>query len=72
MGRSGVDGAAGDDGVDDDDPDEVYLDDGVDGDDLPSRGRNFPGRNLSTGVIFLSRCFPPRRGGGNLSVFPWC
>ena len=53
---------------DDDDPDEVYLDDGVDDDDLPSPGRNFPGRNLSAGEIFLSQCFPPYRGGG---IFLW-
>src|SRR3954463_9808860 len=42
TGWSGDDGAGGEDDVDDDDPDEVYLDDGVDGDDLPSSGRNFP------------------------------
>ena len=67
----GDDGAGGDDGGgydDDDDPDEVQLDGGVDGDDLPSPGRNSPGRNLSAGEIFLSRCFPPRRGGG---IFLW-
>ena len=65
----GDDGAGGDDdGDDDDDPDEVQLDGGVDGDDLPSLGRNSPGRILSTGEIFLSRCFPPRRGGG---IFLW-
>ena len=27
-----------------------------------------PGRNLSAGEIFLSRCFPPRGGGG---IFLW-
>ena len=67
----GDDGAGGDDGGDDDDdddPDEVQLDGGVDGDDLPSPGRNFPGRNLSAGELFLSRCFSPRRGGG---IFLW-
>ena len=38
----GDEGADGDDGGDDDDdPDEVQLDGGVDGDDLPSPGRNF-------------------------------
>ena len=62
----GDEGADGDDC--DDDLDEVQLDGGVDGDDLPSPGRNFSGRNLSAGELFLSRCFPPRRGGGNLSV----
>ena len=65
-GDEGVDGDDGDD--DDDDPDEVQLDGGVDGDDLPSPGRNSPGRILSAGEIFLSRCFPPRRGGG---IFMW-
>ena len=56
----GDEGADGDDGGDDDDdPDEVQLDGGVAGDDLPSPGRNSPGRNLSAGDIFLSRCFPP-------------
>ena len=52
----GDDGADGDDGGgdDDDDPDEVQLDGGVDGDDLPSPGRNSPGRILSVGEIFLS------------------
>ena len=66
----GDEGADGDDGGDDDDddPDEVQLDGGVDGDDLPSPGRNSPDRNLSAGEIFLSRCFPPRRGGG---IFLW-
>ena len=57
----GDEGADDDDGGDDedDDPDEAYLDDCVDGDDIPSPGRNFLGRNLSAGEIFLSRCFPP-------------
>ena len=70
AGWSGDDGAGGDDGVDDDDddPDEVQLDGGVDGDDLPSPGRNSLNRNLSAREIFLSRCFPPRRGGG---IFLW-
>ena len=63
----GDEGAGGDDGGDDD-PDEVQLDGGVDGDDLPSLGRNSPGRNLSAGEIFLSRCFLPRRGG---RIFLW-
>ena len=58
----GDEGADG--GDDDDDLDEVQLDGGVDGDDLPSPGRNSPGRILSAGEIFLSWCFPPRRGGG--------
>ena len=65
----GGDGGAGeDDGGDDDDLDEVHLDGGVDGDDLPSPGRNSLGRILSAGEIFLSRCFLPRGGGG---IFLW-
>ena len=56
-GDEGADDDGG--GDDDDDPDEVHIDGGVDGDDLPSPGRNFPGRNLSAGEIFLSQCFPP-------------
>ena len=66
----GDEGADGDDGGgdDDDDTDEVQLYGGVDGDDIPSPGRNSPGRNLSTGEIFLSWCFPPRRGG---RIFLW-
>ena len=54
----GDEGADGDDGGDDDDDDddldEVQLDGGVDGDDLPSPGRNSPDRILSAGEIFLS------------------
>ena len=53
----GDEGADG--GGDDDDPDEVQLDGGVDGDDLPSPGRNSPSRNLSAGEIFISWCFRP-------------
>ena len=67
-GDEGADGDDGDDGDDDDDPDEVQLDGGVDGDDLPSPGRNFPGRNQFAGEIFLSRCFLPYRGG---KIFLW-
>ena len=65
----GDDGAGGDDGGDDDDdPDEVQLDGGVDGENLPSSGRNSLDRILSAGEIFLSRCFPPHRGRG---IFLW-
>ena len=54
--EDGDEGADGDDGDDDgdDDPDEVQLDGGVDGDDLPSPERNFPGRFLPAGELFLS------------------
>ena len=65
----GNEGADDDDGGDDDDdPDEVQLDDDVDSDDLPSPRRNSSSRNMSAGEIFLSRCFPPHRGGG---IFLW-
>ena len=55
----GDEGADGDDdgGGDDDDPDEVQLDGGVDGDDLPSPGRNSPveiclsERSFSLGIL---------------------
>ena len=70
----GDEGADGDDGGgdDDDDPDEVQLDGGVDGDDLPSPGRNSPGRNLSAREIFLSRCFsPPEAAEIYLWSLPW-
>ena len=62
----GDEGAGGDDGGDD--PDEVQLDGGVDGDDLPSPGRNSLGKNLYAGEIFLSWCFLPCRGG---RIFLW-
>src|SRR5215216_7979379 len=57
----GDEGADGDDGGDDDDddPDEVQLDGGVDGDDLPSPGRNSPGRNLSAERSFSLGVFRP-------------
>ena len=54
-------GGAG--GGDDDDPNEVHLDDGDDGDNLPSPGRNFPSRFLPVGELFSLWCFSPRRGG---------
>ena len=52
---SGEDGG----GDDDDDPNEVQLDDSDDGDDLPSPGRNFPGRFLPTGEPFSLASFCP-------------
>ena len=60
----GDDGAVGEDDVDDD-PDEAHDDD--DGDDLPSPGRNFPGRFLPAGELFLSLWFPPPRRRRNIS-----
>jgi hypothetical protein len=33
---------------------------------FPPSGRNFLGRFLPVGELFLSLCFPPRRGGGIL------
>jgi hypothetical protein len=55
----------GDDGAGDDDydPDEAQLNDSDDGDDFPPLGGNFPSRLLPTGELFISLCFPPRRGG---------
>ena len=62
----GDEGVGGDD--DDGDPDEVQLDGGVDGDDLPSPGRNFP-RNFCLPKSSFSLCsFPPCRGG---IIFLW-
>ena len=55
MGWSGGDG----DGDDDDDPNEVQLDNGDDGYDLPSPGRNFPGRLLPAGELFSLASFRP-------------
>jgi hypothetical protein len=52
------------DGDDDDDPDEAQLDGDDNGDDLPSPGRNFPGRFLPVGELSLCVCFLPRRGDG--------
>jgi hypothetical protein len=39
-------------------------------DDLPSPGRNFPGRFLPTEELSLSVCFLPCRGGGSLILPP--
>ena len=55
----GGDEGAGDGDDDDDDPDEVRCDDDDDGDDLPSPGRNFPGRFLSAGELSLSGVLRP-------------
>ena len=61
--EDGDEGADGDDGGgdDDDDPDEVHLDGGVDGDDLPSPGRNSPGRNLYQRDLSLLVFSAPQR-----------
>ena len=56
MEWSGGDGD-GDDG--DDDPNGVQLDDGDDGFDLPSLGRNFPGRLLPARELFSLASFHP-------------
>jgi hypothetical protein len=37
----------------------------------PPPGRNFPGKFLPAGELFLSVCFPPRRGGGVYLRSPW-
>ena len=57
----------GDGDDDDDDPNEVQLDDGDDGYDLPSSGRNFPSRLLPVGELSLSRVSAPWRRQN----FPW-
>ena len=66
----GGDGAGGDGAEDDDDPDEAQLDDGVDSDDLPSSGRNFPGRFLPVGELFLSVVSAPQRRRNLFVVTP--
>jgi hypothetical protein len=48
----GGDEGAGDEEEEDDDPDEVRCDGDDDGDDLPSPGRNFPGRFLPARELF--------------------
>ena len=70
AGRSGDDGGDGPGGGDDDDDDhdEVQLDDGDDGDDFPPSGRNFPGRFLSAGELFLSLVFSASRRWRNISL----
>ena len=67
SGDGGDGGGDDDDDDDDDDPDEVQRDDDEDGDDLPLPGRNFPGRFLPAGELYLSLWFPPRGGGGIFS-----
>ena len=52
-------GGDGDGDYGDDDPDGVQLDDGDDGFDLPSPGRNFPGRLLPPGELFSRASFRP-------------
>ena len=58
---SGTEWSGGDgDGDDnDDDPNEVQLDDGDDGYDLPSLGRNFLDRLLPGGELFSLASFRP-------------
>ena len=64
----GGDEGAGDGDDDDDDPDEVRCDDDDDGDDLPSPGRNFPGRFLPAGELFLSLWFSAPQRRRNISL----
>ena len=52
-------GGDGDGDDDDDDPIGVQLDDSDDGYNLPSPGRNFPGRLLPTGELFSLASFHP-------------
>ena len=56
----GMEWSGGDGGGDDnDDPNEVQLDDGDGGKDLPFLGRNFPDRFLPAGEIFSLAIFHP-------------
>ena len=56
---SGTEWSGADGGGDyDDDPNEVQLDDGDDGDNLPSPGRNFLGR-FPAGELFSLASFCP-------------
>jgi hypothetical protein len=63
-GDGGDEGAGDGDDDDDEDLDEVWCIGDDDGDDLPSPGRNFPGRFLPARELFSLWCFPPRRRGG--------
>ena len=56
---TGRDDGVGDRDDDDDDPNEVLLDDGNDGFDLPPPGRNFLGRLLPAGELFSLASFHP-------------
>jgi hypothetical protein len=63
------DKGAGDDGDEDDDPDEAQLDGDDDGDDLPSLGRNFPSRFLPVGELSLC-VFSAMQRRRSLSLIP--
>ena len=72
---SGTEWSGGDDGdgggYDDDDPNEVQRDDDDDGDDFPPPGRNFLGRFLPAGELFLSLVFSASWRRGNIfSMIP--
>jgi hypothetical protein len=69
---NGYEGAAADDDDDDgdDDPDEVQHDDDDDGNNLPSLGRNFLGRFLSTGELFSLSVFHPVEAAVSISDAP--
>src|SRR5215216_131443 len=66
----GDEGADGDDdgGDYDDDPDEVQLDGGVDGDDLPSPGRNSPQQKSVCQRDLSLSVFSAQQRQRNLSV----
>jgi hypothetical protein len=69
RGDGGDEGADDDDG--DDDPDKVQRDDDDDdGDDLPSPGRNFPGRFLPAGELFSLSVFRPAEAAVSISEPP--
>jgi hypothetical protein len=65
-------GDGGDEGAsdDDDDPDEVQRNGDDDGDDLPSPGRNFPGRFLPIGELFSHGVFRPAEAVVSISDPP--
>jgi hypothetical protein len=67
----GDDEGAGDDGDEDDDPNEVQLDGDGDGDDLPSPGRNFPGRFLPAEELFSLGVFCPTEAEESISDPPF-
>jgi hypothetical protein len=68
-------GDGGDEGAvddDDDDPDEVQRDGDDDGVDLPSPGRNFPGRFLPARELFSLDIFRPTEAAVFISDSPPC
>jgi hypothetical protein len=56
--------------ISDDDPDEVQRNGDDDGNDLPSSGRNFPGRFLSAEELFSLGVFRPAEATVSISNAP--